>query len=231
MALSLTLLIISCKKNEEMSTSITEKKNLLIENQQISRSLTVNKQELKFKQNLISSSEQGRSALSLDFNETPQSAAEIFQGIDPNYLQSIINGPNSGDAEVFMQNLSNQVRDYLLAAYNFDIYEEAWNVPSENVALGLMFAAFETFPAYERTNADEIKKHSYLARNDSFDCFIGGVTGILGLRDITSIYNDFVRGVSARTIATTLRFMMRRVATAFTVAVTIIEVGDCLGWW
>jgi hypothetical protein len=70
-----------------------------------------------------------------------------------------------------------------------------------------------------------------MASNPTFDCFLTVVSGIIGIRDIQSLYKDFVAGVGAETIIASMRLMFKRVATVFTIAVAVYETGECLGWW
>jgi hypothetical protein len=152
-------------------------------------------------------------------------AAAIFQQIDPVYLQSL-NSPGA-DPTPFINQLSEEVCAYMLEKYQVDLNEDSWNVPAENVAVGLIFAAFETGLYSNRASGSKVN----IIEGGNLDCFISAVSGMIGIGEITALYNDFVRGVSARTVARALKFTLRRVATVVSVTFAIYEVGECLDWW
>ena len=68
--------------------------------------------------------------------------------------------------------------------------------------------------------------------NNNFgDCLITTFMSIIGVKDVMGLVNDFKNGVSPNTILKTGKVMARRVATAFTVAIALVEFGDCMEWW
>lgn len=66
---------------------------------------------------------------------------------------------------------------------------------------------------------------------DSFSCFMEAVGGLIGLAGARSAYNAFVAGSATNTIIGVVRVAAGRVATVFTVAWTVYELGECMGAW
>lgn len=54
---------------------------------------------------------------------------------------------------------------------------------------------------------------------------------MIGANDVAALVNSFRNGVSATTLMATAKVMLKRVATAITIAVAVYQLGDCLGFW
>jgi hypothetical protein len=54
---------------------------------------------------------------------------------------------------------------------------------------------------------------------------------VIGFADIQDIYDDFVHGVTPRTVLKALKALGRGIFTGIRIGLAILSLGDCLDWW
>lgn len=106
---------------------------------------------------------------------------------------------------------------------DFDIRNEVNDYPLEVAMMGVFQLLKEkNYPADYASNGQ------MRAATDPFDCFMAALSGVIGIGEINSLYQDFSNGATPRTVFRTMKTMLRRVAGAITIAVTVVELAICL---
>jgi hypothetical protein len=129
------------------------------------------------------------------------------------------------------------ISKYVKEVYNVDCSEDE-DVPDATLVFGL-------FCYGKEKNLGQISDSESLSQGrtaggdvgtglgggDPLNCLIGAIGGIIGLGEIQVLYNDYVNGVSPTTVLKSLKVLVRRVASVFTIISAVYSFGDCLNWW
>jgi len=152
----------------------------------------------------------------------------LLRNLDSLTLRLLSQGGNPQACVAFYNSFGMQTAQYILANYSIDLRDSLNDTPEAMVVLGLFYYGKEN--GIGEITSDEEGGQNYVP-NDQFNCFMAAVGSLLAAGEVISIYNDFKRGVSARTIIRLLKAGLKKVATAWTVVTAIYSLGDCLDWW
>lgn len=140
---------------------------------------------------------------------------------------------NTNDQKLHSVSVRNAslISEYVKNKYNIDCNEDGDDLPEATLIFGLFCYGKEKklgeIP--ETANASN-PISAEVAAGDPLGCLVGAIGGLIGLGEVRSLYNDYVHGVSARTVLRTLRTMVRRVGSIFTIISAVYSFGDCLDW-
>lgn len=144
--------------------------------------------------------------------------ADIFRKVDTAQLRRMIETENQREIELFFRPIAYEIAHYIYLNYKEDFKADSREFPLEVVTLGLFY--------YSMENNIDFSGQSRM--EDAFDCFTSAIGGLIGIGEIQNLYNDFTHGVSPKTILKTMKTMLRRVAGAITIALTVVEFVVCL---
>ncbi len=129
----------------------------------------------------------------------------------------------------FNKTKANQIASYFQDKYNLDITKEFIDNPEGIVILGLFYAK------KEQQDADlQIMSNStnYFMKNiDPNDCFWAAVMGVIGITDAKNLWKALAAGASEETVIAAARLIGKRIGISIGIALMIVEIGDCAGWW
>src|SRR5688572_10270647 len=146
--------------------------------------------------------------------EPPSTMAASIKSVNPVSLRAALTTNDIARVVGELKPFYNKVVAYELAKGN-DISGEDLNTV---ITYGILKMEFE-------------KSQSAVSREESFSCFMEAVGGLIGLAGARTAYNAFVAGSATKTIIAVVRVAAGRVATVFTTAWTIYELGECMGAW
>ncbi len=146
----------------------------------------------------------------------------ILQSIDYVQLQAIQNSGDTLAVEEFFLPYAKNIAEAIGLKYNVNLRAEYLESPSTMMVLGMCEFGVEN----GITSIDSV----LLRASDPYSCFVAAVTGAIGISDMQSIYNDFVNGVSPKTVFGALRKIARRTLWGISVAFLIVDVAICLDW-
>lgn len=146
----------------------------------------------------------------------------IFQNINYTQLQQLLNANDSVAVENFLYPLANQIADQIQAKYGENIRDEIGDFPQAMVMLGL----FE----YGKENNISLDEQTLARMADPYGCFTAALGGIIGINDIRGVYQDFLHGVSPRTVVRTLKTFGKRIFTGIAIGFAVVELAICLDW-
>lgn len=153
---------------------------------------------------------------------------DILRSANPVTMQTIIQNQDSVAAMAFYNSLGSQIAAYLENVYGENFSNELEDMPQAMVVLGMFRWGLE----HNVGPLPEIPEEAFVPDDDKYlACFVGAVNGLIGLRDVVSLYNEFKAGASAKTILRGLKVALGRVATVFTIVTSVLGLGSCLGWW
>lgn len=129
----------------------------------------------------------------------------------------------------FNKTKANQIASYFQDKYKLDITKEFIDNPEGIVILGLFYAK------KEQQDADlQIMSNStnYFMKNiDPNDCFWAAVMGVIGITDAKNLWKALAAGASEETVIAAARLIGKRIGISIGIALMIVEIGDCAGWW
>lgn len=154
------------------------------------------------------------------------SISQVFKRINSDTLKSYIDNNQLSLTEAFNLKLGNDIAEYIDDRYKIDIKNDVSDFPEATIVLGLFYFGKEN-------GIQDLHPDSLLNRpaDLALGCLFSAVGALLSIHDLRSLYQDFVSGIGASTILSTMKLMLRRVATVWTVVTTVYSFGDCMDWW
>lgn len=160
--------------------------------------------------------------------QTEDKLTDIFRKVDYEKLKVYLETENAQEIEKIYKGIAFEMAEYITikTGEKFDNYIN--ELPEVVIIYGIYYFLKEKgindFP-------EDLPNKSMFALDNGAGCFFSLVSALIGITDAKSIWQSIVKGEAIPTILGTLKTMFKRVATIFTVVVTIYGVGECLGWW
>lgn len=158
----------------------------------------------------------------------------VFSRFNVNEIKSTLENPN----DIMLTAVANKnallISKYLKEKNIIDTDED---VEHSSEAI-LVFALFQLGKEKNLSEILENDLANYHERapgsvigGTAFDCLVGAIGSLIGLGEVRTLYNDYLQGVTPRTILRTLRTMVRRVGSVFIIISAVYGFGDCVNWW
>jgi len=149
----------------------------------------------------------------------------IFQNLDPQKLKSLISAEDPVAIQVYYKDLGRQLIEGIRKGYGKDISKEV----GEQYELAILYGYLYFL---QEGGVKEVQlERPAPSPVDPLDCIVSAVSGLLSINEIQGIYNSFMAGATSATIIKSLKFALKRVATAWTILATVYSLGSCMDWW
>lgn len=149
----------------------------------------------------------------------------IFQNLDPKKLKSLMSAEDPVAIQMYYKELGRQLIESIRKGYGMDISKEV----GEQYELAILYGYL--YFLQENGVKDIQLERPAPSPVDPLDCIVSAVSGLLSINEIQGIYNSFMAGATSASIIKTLKFALKRVATAWTILATVYSLGSCMDWW